>query len=222
MKLLAIDTSSYACTVAVMVDADVDSRFEITKNEHSKIILGMVEELMANFGIEVEQLDAIAFGRGPGSFTGLRIAAGVVQGIAFAYDKPVIPVSSMAVIAQGIQADNIAVAVDARMQQIYCGCYQRQEDGLVTMLGEERVLDPDQFVIPKGGQWVGAGTGWDQYADSILKHNSATVSKWLADCYPHAEDILKLGRKLFAAGEFKPAHEALPVYIRNEVAKRPV
>jgi tRNA threonylcarbamoyladenosine biosynthesis protein TsaB len=221
VNLLALDTSSDACSVAVLCGDEVREQFVLTKNEHSKMLLTMVHELMAEAGITAPQLDAIAFGRGPGSFTGIRIGVGVVQGIAFAAERPVLAVSSMAAIAYGCEQDHIAVALDARMQQIYCACYQRTTDGTVVLHGTEQVMDPDQWQLDNDISWYGAGTGWGAYANALMQNNANCIRQYHADCYPHAKNIASMGATMFAAGEGRPAYEALPVYIRDQVAKKP-
>lgn len=221
VKLLALDTTSDACSVAVLCGDEIKEQFVLTKNEHSKLLLTMVDELMAEAGITATQLDAIAFGRGPGSFTGIRIGVGVVQGIAFAAERPVLAVSSMAAIAYGREQDHIAVALDARMQQIYCACYQRDADGMMVLHGTEQVVNPDQWQLDHSLNWYGAGSGWGVYADTLMQNNADCVYQYDNDCYPRARDIASMGAAMFAAGEGRPAHEALPVYIRDEVAKKP-
>jgi tRNA threonylcarbamoyladenosine biosynthesis protein TsaB len=222
VNLLALDTTSDACSVAVLCGGEIKEQFVLTKNEHSKMLLTMVDELMAEAGITPTQLDAIAFGRGPGSFTGIRIGVGVVQGIAFAAELPVIPISSMAAIASGCEnKEYIAVALDARMQQIYCACYQRATDGMMVLYGTEQVMNPDQWQLDRSISWHGAGSGWGVYADTLMQNNVDCVHQHHSDCYPRAKDIVRMGAVMFAAGEGRPAHEALPVYIRDDVAKKP-
>jgi len=146
MKLLALDTSTEACTVAIAVDGRAMERFSVGGN-HSEQILPMVQELLAEAGASLKELDAVVFGRGPGSFTGLRIAAGVTQGLAFGADRPVVPVSSLAALAQGQNADRVLAAFDARMQQVYWGAYVRGPGGLVELTGEESVLAPSEIGV---------------------------------------------------------------------------
>src|SRR5687767_3120441 len=160
MKLLALDTSTEACSVALAIGDDVVERFEL-EQRHGERLLGMVDELLTQGGIALTQLDAIAFGRGPGSFTSLRIGAGVVQGLAFGADLPVVPVSSLAALAQGSGAPKVLAAFDARMRQVYYGAFVRAGDGLVTPAGPEVVIDPAKLPLPEGTSWTGTGSGWD-------------------------------------------------------------
>ena len=147
MKILALDTSTDACSVALSVDALVCERFE-RGQKHSSRILSMVDEVLAESGLSLTQLDALAFGRGPGSFTGLRIGTGVVQGLGFGADLPVVPVSSLATLAQGQDARCVLAAFDGRMSQVYWGAYLSNADGLVELRGREQVLAPCDVPLP--------------------------------------------------------------------------
>jgi tRNA threonylcarbamoyladenosine biosynthesis protein TsaB len=166
----------------------------------------------------LQAVDAIAFGRGPGAFTGVRIAIGVVQGLAFALERPVLPVSNLAVLAQRALrehgAHQVAAAIDARMDEVYWGCY-RETDGEMRLVGAEAVLPPESAALPveASGEWFGAGTGWG-YGERI----GARVAGEDASMLPHAEDLLALARFAWERGEAIPADEAQPVYLRDKVA----
>ncbi len=216
MKLLAIDTSTEACSVAILIDDVVHERFEIVSQRHSERVLPLVDAVLAEAGLVLSQLDALAFGRGPGSFTALRIGAGVVQGLAFGADLPVVPVSSLAALAQGQNADKILAAFDARMGQIYWAPYVR-EQGLVRLVGTEQVQAPEAVAL-SGTGWVGAGSGWDQYAQRLFARLSGQVLSWQSQCHPHAADVARLALAAYARGEVVAAEDALPVYVRDEVA----
>jgi tRNA threonylcarbamoyladenosine biosynthesis protein TsaB len=219
MKLLAFDTATDACTVAVWIDGAVHERFEVG-TRHSKRVLSLIDEVLAEAGIALANLDAIAFGRGPGSFTGLRISAGVAQGLAFGADLPVVPVSSLAALAQGVDANQVLAAFDARMQQVYWGAYLRNAEGLVELQGEEIVVTPSEVPLPSGVGWVGAGSGWDQYADALPARLGTHLTQWHTGCYPRARSIARLGAVGFESGKAVAPEQALPVYIRDEVAKK--
>jgi len=239
MKILAIDTATEACSAALLIDGDtvnnrITSQYQLAPREHSRLILKMIDDLLSEAGLPVSSLDAIAFGRGPGSFMGLRIAAGVVQGIAFAHDIPVIPVSTLKAIAQRAYEetgnDHVLVAIDARMDEVYWGAYYLGEqtiDGRQWILdGEEKVISPDKIKLPemlteKHKIWVGAGTGWGSYADRLLPAENFTLQSMLVDCFPSAENIVKLAVSEFRAGNMVSAAQAIPVYLRNDVAKKP-
>ncbi len=219
MKLLALDTSTDACSAALWLDGEIAERFALGR-EHAGRILPMIEELLAEAGLALASLDAIAFGRGPGSFTGLRIAAGVVQGLAFGADRPVVPVSSLAALAQGVDAPRVLAAFDARMHQVYWGAYARGADGLTALVGVECVVAPDQVPLPDGAGWTGAGTGWDAYAAMLAARLGARVAGRRSGCHPRARDVAALAASAYRAGRAVPAEQAIPVYLRDEVAVR--
>lgn len=217
--LLALDTATEACSVALLHNGQVFSRYAVIPRLHAQFILPMISEVLAEAGIAKSAVEAIAFGRGPGAFTGLRIAVGVVQGLAFALERPVLPVSNLAAIAQRAYrehgAEQIAVAIDARMNEVYWGCY-KVEDGEVCLQGVEAVLAPERAMLPEHaqGQWFAAGTGWQAYAERI------TVPVYAGDeqLLPHAEDILTLAQGMWQRGEALTAQEAQPIYLRDQVA----
>lgn len=221
MKLLALDTSTEACSVALWVDGQVHGRFDLGQH-HSELILTMVQQVLAEAGLTLKQLDAIAFSRGPGSFTSLRIGAGVVQGLAFGANLPVVPVSSLAVLAQGVDAPKVLAAFDARMNQVYWGAYVRDGKGLMRLAGTEIVIAPADVPAPEGSGWVGAGNGWDQYAAVLTARLGNRVSEWHKHVFPKARHVAELGLELLKAGQTVTPELALPVYIRNEVAVKQV
>ncbi len=234
MNILAIDTATEACSAALYVDGKITAQYQLAPREHSRLILKMIDTLLAEAGVAVSDLDAIAFGRGPGSFMGLRIAAGVVQGIAFAHDIPVIPISTLKVMAQRAfeqtACKNILVAIDARMDEVYWGAYYLDAAAPETMLwktdGEECVISPDKIDLPgmlaqPNASWVGAGTGWESYADRLLSGDDFTLQAILVDCFPSAEVMVKLAVSELQAGNTIKAEQAIPVYLRNDVAKKP-
>jgi len=178
----------------------------------------MVQEVLAEAGLTLKQLDAIAFGRGPGSFTGLRIGAGVTQGLAFGADLPVVPVSSLAALAQGLDVPKVLAAYDARMQQVYWGAYVRNTQGLMELAGSEIVIAPKDVPLPEGADWTGAGSGWDQYAGELSLRLGDKVKEWRRQCFPRARYVAELGAAAFQAGQAVPPEQALPVYVRDEVA----
>lgn len=227
MKLLAIDTATEACSAAIYIDGEIVQRYRIAPREHSHIILPMIEELLVDTGCSLSAMNAIAFGRGPGSFMGVRIAAGVTQGIAFAHDLPVVPVSTLAAIAQTAhmqtQAEKVLAAIDARMNEVYWGVYELSDSGLMQPDGEECVIPPGHLSAQHGTGWTAAGTGWSSYRDeletTIGKHAITTV---IDDCFPTAAAIATLGMAGFDAGNHVTASQAVPVYLRDNVAKKSV
>ena len=217
LKILALDTSTEACSVATWVDGSVVERFE-TGNQHSELILPMVQAVLDETGLALTQLDAIAFGRGPGSFTGLRIGAGVAQGLAFGTDLPVVPVSSLAALAQGVDAPRVLAAFDARMEQIYCGAYIRNDHGLVELVGAEQVIAPAAVPLPQGTDWVGAGSGWDQHNALLSARLGEHIARWEKQACPRARFVAELAVAEYRGGRTVAAEQALPVYLRDEVA----
>lgn len=216
--LLALDTATEACSVALLHEGRVSSHYEVIPRQHAQKLLPMIQTLLADAGIGLSALDAIAFGRGPGAFTGVRIAIGVVQGLAFALDRPVLPVSNLATLAQGALrergASQVAAAIDARMDEVYWGCYQAH-DGEMRLCGQEAVIAPERVSLPQGcaGEWFGAGTGWGYGERMALQ-----VSSHDASLLPSALDLLTLAGFAWARGEAIAADQAQPVYLRDNVA----
>ncbi|MEX2164866.1 MAG: tRNA (adenosine(37)-N6)-threonylcarbamoyltransferase complex dimerization subunit type 1 TsaB [Sulfuricaulis sp.] len=219
MKILSLDTSTDVCSAAIWMDGAVAERFE-SGNRHSEFILAMVDDLLAEAGLALTQLDAIAFGRGPGSFTGLRIAAGVAQGLAYGAGLLVVPVSSLAALAQGVDAPKVLAALDARMNQVYWGAYRKNQMGIVELEGDEAVTTPHDVVIPKDEGWTGAGSGWDQYHIILSQRLGNGVSSWKRQVYPRARHVAQIGGVLFSNGKAVPPELAYPVYLRDKVAEK--
>ncbi len=217
--LLALDTATEACSVALLHNGQVLSHYEVIPRLHAQRLLPMIKQLLADAEVPLSALDAIAFGRGPGAFTGVRIAIGVVQGLAFALERPVLPVSNLAVLAQRSLrehgAQQVAAAIDARMDEVYWGCY-RAEQGEMRLAGVEAVLPPEHASLPvdASGDWFAAGTGWGTFAARI----PVAVTGQDAAMLPHAEDLLNLARFAWARGEALDADLAQPVYLRDQVA----
>ncbi|GMR08849.1 MAG: tRNA (adenosine(37)-N6)-threonylcarbamoyltransferase complex dimerization subunit type 1 TsaB [Gammaproteobacteria bacterium] len=224
MKLLSLDTATEACSAALYIDGEVSEQYQIAPQRHAELILPMAEELLAEAELSLAQLDAIAFGRGPGSFTGVRIAAGVVQGIAFAADLPVVPVSSLAALAQGAadaSAGNAILAViDARMHEVYWSAYAVAEYGQVSAIADEQVCAVGAIVLPAREQWLGVGSGWSSYPDELRQLSGLDNISIEHDRFPRARDIARLGVTAFEHGEAVAAEFAIPVYLRDNVAKK--
>lgn len=223
-RLLALDTSTEACSAALYIDGHIEQLYQLAPRVHTHLVLGMAEQLLAEAGIGVSQLDALAFGRGPGSFTGVRIATGVVQGLAFGADLPVVPVSTLASIAQAVHEDHqhrqVLAAIDARMGDVYWGAYTLNAQGLMVQAADEVVIRPDQLSRPDGDDWVGAGSGWQTYAVSLAESMGIHASKQFADYFPQARTMAQLAVADFIQGKAVAAAQALPVYLRNDVAKK--
>lgn len=219
MKLLAFDTTTETCSAAVWIDGTVYERVEAGRR-HAERLLVLVDQVLAEAGTVLNRMDAIAFGRGPGSFTGLRISAGVAQGLAFGAGLPVVPVSSLAALAQGIDASAVLAALDARMHQVYWAEYVRGTDGLMELRGAEIVSAPADVPLPPGSGWIGAGSGWDQHAAALQERLASRVSQWRPACYPQARCVATIGAARFKAGGAVPPEQALPIYIRDDVAAK--
>ena len=222
MNLLAIDTSTEACTAALQIgDRRIEHR--VLGRQHAEQLLGQIGELLSTNKIALSDIDALVWGRGPGMFTGLRIGAGVVQGLAYALDRPVVCVSSLAVLAQAHRDSehNILAAIDARMGQVYWAAYRPGEVS-VNAITEERVSDPSDVGDLLEGAVIGTGSGWDQYHELLSASLDSRVQRWVPQQYPAGEALLSLGEHLYQQGKAVPAYEALPVYVRDEVAKKSV
>ncbi len=225
MNRLALDTATEACSVAVAVGDAVHERWEEVPREHGDRVVGMIDAVLAEGGVDRSAIDGLAFGRGPGAFTGVRIAVGLVQGIATGLDLPVVPVSTLAAIAQGVHRrtgdERILAAIDARMGEVYWGAYTVGDDGVVAAAGEECVAAPDAVPLPPGDGWVGAGTGWARYPEALGNRVGKRLARDLGHALPAARDMLPLAAADFAAGRGVDAEAALPVYLRDRVAERP-
>ena len=215
--LLAIDTATEACSAALLHGGRVFHRFEIIPRLHAQRLLPMVDELLTESGVSLDEIDALVFGRGPGAFTGVRIATGMVQGLAFASAKPVIAISNLAALAQRgwreYGAERVCAAIDARMDEVYWGCFERV-DGVMQAASAEVVCAPERVTVPDGFQaQLGCGTGWS-YADRLAVAAPASA----ADMLPDARDLLDLAMPAWNAGATLDAADAQPIYLRDQVA----
>ncbi|NJD32065.1 MAG: tRNA (adenosine(37)-N6)-threonylcarbamoyltransferase complex dimerization subunit type 1 TsaB [Gammaproteobacteria bacterium] len=221
MRILALDTSTEACSVALLTDGHVRLRFEITERSHADLVLPMVESVLAEAGLELGDLDGFAFGRGPGGFTGLRIATGVVQGLALGTGLPVAPVSSLAAVAEQVPAgegEGILVCNDARMGEVYWGIFTRKADGAVEALTAEAVSPPGNVSCDVAGLGHAAGNGIARHPDLRQRFEAAAL-RVHEDLYPRADAVARLGARELAAGRGVSAEAALPVYVRDDVAR---
>jgi len=233
LRMLAIDTSTEACSAALLwSDGEVRQRFIVTERGHADLILPMIDELLAEAGCRLKDLDGLAFGRGPGSFTGLRIAAGVIQGLAYGAGLRVAPVSSLAAVAFLVtspasspssssstsSAEAILVCNDARMNEVYWGCYRFDPgDPRVPIVLTAEAVGPADRVQPAPTVMHFAGNGLARYPALQARLESAGLS-YHAGMYPRADAIARLGERILQKGEGVDAAEALPVYIRDDVA----
>jgi tRNA threonylcarbamoyladenosine biosynthesis protein TsaB len=225
-KLLSIETSAESCSVALSIGKNSWEKFEHAPRRHAELILPMVSSLLAEAELALGQLDGIAFGRGPGSFTSLRIGIGVVQGLAWGADLPVVPVSSLAAVAQtalerglppGVR--RICVAMDARMQEVYTADFEMDVDGFVIPSGEERVCPPGDVQASATTGVCAAGNGFEVYPE--LEKLAGEPGLYIPECWPHAGVIGRLAARWLENNKPLPAAQAQPVYIRNKVANKP-
>ena len=222
MKILALDTATEACSAALLLDRAVRERFDVQPRRHGELILGMMDGLLAEAGLALSELDALAFGRGPGAFTGVRIATAVAQGTAFGADLPLLPISTLAALAQRhfreTGARRILAAFDARMEELYWGVYEIDGKGLARLVGEEQVAHPEAVDLPSGVGWYGAGHGWRAHGDTLRRRLGSAFIADDPDLLCSAHDIALLAEAAFNAGEGVSAEAGLPVYLRDRGA----
>ena len=226
MKILALDTATENCSAALLCDGQLTARERLLERGHADCILAMIDEVLAEAGTSLAGLTAIAFGRGPGSFTGVRLAASVTQGLAHGGGVPVVPISDLAAVAQRVLgddagADRVLVCNDARMRQVYWGCYARSAADLAELVGEESVSDPPRVALPLGWSEArglrGAGTGFAAYPE--LRTTFSSVLAGIRDLRPRAAEIALLAVPDVKAGRLRDPEEALPVYLRDDVVR---
>jgi tRNA threonylcarbamoyladenosine biosynthesis protein TsaB len=221
MNILAIDTATEACSVALLHAGVLFERHELAPRQHAQLALPFVDSVLAEAGIGKRQLDAIAVGRGPGGFTGVRLAISLAQGIALGLDIPVLPVSSLAALALDIvdlaPEAALLACIDARMGEVYAGVYRRSSEGLVQLQGDECVGPADRILLPQASSWAVSGSGWASYGEVLRQRIGTPV---FADGlrFPRAAMIARLAAPRFARGEGVAPEHALPVYLRDKVA----
>ncbi|MEY4933510.1 MAG: hypothetical protein RLZZ403_1830 [Pseudomonadota bacterium] len=217
MKVLAIDTATEQCSVAVRLDDRTIEQRVLTPRGHAELLLPMVDQVMSEAGCTLADLDGLAFGRGPGAFTGVRIAVGAIQGISLGSGLPVVGISTLAAVAQQFTAGSGAVLVcmDARMNEVYWARFRTAEGGGVALLGEERVGSPDSVDAGDDGVVLGAGTGFRAYPALRERMQGLRIDD---TALPRASDIAYLGELALRRGQGVQASEAQPVYLRDQVA----
>lgn len=219
MKIMVIDTATEACSVALDIDGLEANEFEVCPQQHSQRLLPMIDSLLSNQGVNVSELDFLAFGQGPGSFTGVRIATGMIQGLSLGTGLNVVGVSTLAAMAQQAimqqNAQKVAVAIDARMSEVYMAIFENQ-DGLATLIDEEQVIAPDKAadLISEANIDCFAGTGWQAYPEL---QRCLTASKQIEILYPSALYMLPLARHSIDSGLAVDAENINPVYLRDKV-----
>jgi tRNA threonylcarbamoyladenosine biosynthesis protein TsaB len=235
VKILALDTATGNCSAALLIDGRLAARERLLERGHAECILAMIDEVLVEAGTGLDGLTAIAFGRGPGSFTGVRLAASVTQGLAYGSGLPVVPVSDLAAVAQRVlgadeRAARVLVCNDARMREVYWGCFTRGASGVAEPVGGEHVSEPAQVALPadwssgaKGSprphELQGAGTGFAAYPQ--LRSSFSGTLAGISDLHPRAAEIALLAVPEVTAGRLLDAEQALPVYLRDDVARPP-
>ena len=235
MKLLVIDTSTEWCSAALWLDGCIHARRVLAEQRHSSLLLPMVDELLREAGLPLRQLDGIGYGAGPGSFTGLRIACAVTQGLAFGADLPVVGVSTLESIAEQTGADKVPrqdrpqgeglaacpsrvlTALDARMAEVYWAAYERAGDGWRAVSAPQLAL-PESVVVPAGGDWVGAGNGFAALGEVLRPRLAPQLARIDDTLMPDAAAMAPLAVRAFERGEATDAALAAPIYLRDKVA----
>jgi tRNA threonylcarbamoyladenosine biosynthesis protein TsaB len=219
MKILALDTSTEYCSVALWRDGALDARDAHAGQRHSELLLPMVDELLKRHGIAVRDLDGIAFGEGPGSFTGLRIGCGATQGLAFGAGLPVVGVSTLLALAEAARPRRAVCCLDARMGEIYHAAYAQSATGWETVHAPSLCAPADAPPLP-AGSWTGCGSGFAAHETALKGRYGERLSAIMPGVFPHAKDIARLAAREFEAGRAVAAERALPVYLRDRVALR--
>lgn len=215
MNVLAIDTATEQCSVAVRLEGRTFEERVVTARGHAELLLPMVERVLADAGCKLADMEGLAFGRGPGAFTGVRIAVGVIQGLSLGSGLPVVGISTLAAVAHPCAARgaHVLVCMDARMNEVYWARYRLDANGLLALDGDERVGSPES--VSAGEATHGVGTGFRAYP--VLKQRFPALQ--LDDAaLPTAASIALLGEQRLLKGEGKPAADAQPVYLRDQVA----
>ena len=219
MKLLAIETATHACSAALWVDGQRLDRTQVAPRQHSALVLAMVDELLVDASLSLGNLDAIAFGQGPGSFMGVRLAVGIAQGLAFGAELPVIPVSTLQALAQvAYQAKSISSVIagwDARMNGIYWGAYTLDEAGIMQSVKADALNEPNEITLPAEHEWLLAGNAWDVYREKL--DEKILACSMMTDIYPQASAVVEIGANLFSQGKVTSVEQAEPVYLRTKV-----
>jgi tRNA threonylcarbamoyladenosine biosynthesis protein TsaB len=220
MNLLAIETSTECCSVALLYQGRVLDRSEIAQRRHAELVLPMAEALLHESGATRRSLDGIAVGRGPGAFTGVRLGVSIAQGLALGLGIPVVPVSSLAALALDAPDNgaSILALIDARMGEVYAGTFRRDRVHGVVSIGVESVGPATQLTLPRATEWNVIGTGWETYRDVIRARLPGAPAWSDGQRHPQARAIAQIAAAEFAAGRAVSPELALPVYLRDKVA----
>ena len=221
MHILALDTSTEYLSLALQLDGTTLCYDSLVRQNHSQQILPQIRALLNEANIELTDLDGIAFGTGPGSFTGVRIACGVAQGLAFGANLPVVGVNTLMALAEASSkacgANKVIACLDARMGEVYHAAFEKKDD-IWQEVSPSGLFKPQAVPTVDGGDWVGAGSGWLSYGEQLSAIYRQQINQVLPQALPTASAVLSIAQQQLAAGLGKPATEAAPIYIRNKVA----
>ncbi len=219
-NILAVDTATEACSAALLSNGVVHQRFDIVPRQHHSLIFEMCQAVLTEAKIDTAELDALVYGRGPGSFTGVRIAASLVQGLAYAHTLPVVAISDLRAVALQALAQSdetqALVAMDARMEEVYYGYFEKDGD-LVRAITDEAIAEPEQLVVPDTFKGIVAGTAVPIYRAVLEQTLGERLIQWYVSELPRATTLLRLAMLPLSSGDTLPADQALPVYLRHPV-----
>ena len=217
MNILALETSTEYCSVALWQDGAITERCELAGQKHSEMLMAMIDDLLQATGHKLQAIDGIAFGMGPGSFTGVRIACGVAQGLAFGAGLPVVPVCTLAALAQASGAQRVVAALDARIGEIYHASYVRDAQGW-RPVHEPSLCRAESAPPVEGSEWTGCGSAFEVYEAALRSRYGEALARVRHGLVPHARDIVVLGVESFRLGRAIAPDDAAPLYVRNKVA----
>ena len=218
MKILALETSTEHCSLALWLDGEILVRAVPAQERHSQVILPLLQALLADAQVRLTQLNGIAFGAGPGSFTGLRIACGIAQGLAFGANLPVVGISDLMALAEASNCPKVIAILDARMGEIYHAVYERRADQWQELSAPGLYLPQHAPAVSAGG-WVGVGSGFNVHKEVLLLRYAEQFNEINADLVPHAKEIAILGAQALLNGRGLAPDDAHPIYIRDKVAQ---
>lgn len=221
MILLALDTATECCSVALAIDGAIHARSELAPRRHAELLLPWIDALLSEHDVSRSAIDAVAVGRGPGGFTGVRLAVAAAQGIAYGLGRPLLAISSLAALAMqagASEGQRVLAVIDARMGELYLGTFVIDEEGLAIPLDEAWMAAPQQVTL-SGEGWIAVGSGMDAADGALATRLQGQLGRVEADRYPQAEAIARLGQRAFARGEFTAPHAIEPAYLRDKVAQ---
>lgn len=217
MNILALDTSGDYCSLALWLNGEMLSREERAEQNHSEVLLPLLDAFLRENRVSLDQLHGIAYGAGPGSFTGLRIACGVAQGLAFAKDLPVAGVCTLKALAEAMPGEKVIACLDARMGEIYHAAYEKSGDSWLEA-SAPGLYTPDQVPLVSGDDWIGCGGGFAVYGNQLQQRYRGRLKQIAADAVPRAREMARLAIRMLERGEGCKAEQAAPLYLRNKVA----